>query len=152
MPNRRLRPSAVFFLFDVSRILKTCKFPVARDLKYISNETYQDLRTGYDRVIRMLSRLSYSYETNHDHDPGSSFGFSTFRCLSSWITATTTPSRLAGRLVQTVSGHLAKLRAADVVRYDSVGKEVRYCLEHHGETRALLKALERVVHAAGKVS
>ena len=37
----------------------------------------------------------------------------------------TTPShlaRLAGRSVQTVSGHLAKLRAADVVRYDSVGK------------------------------
>jgi predicted transcriptional regulator len=41
-----------------------------------------------------------------------------------------TPSRLAnlaGRSVQTVSGHLAKLRAADIVRYDSAGKEVRYC-------------------------
>jgi DNA-binding transcriptional ArsR family regulator len=67
----------------------------------------------------------------------------------------TTPSqlaKLAGRSVQTVSGHLAKLRAADVVRYDSVGKEVRYWLKHPGETRVLLKALERVVHAAGKVS
>jgi DNA-binding transcriptional ArsR family regulator len=65
----------------------------------------------------------------------------------------TTPSalaKLAGRSVQTVSGHLAKLRAADIVRYDSVGKEVRYWLKHHGETRALLKALEKVVHAATK--
>jgi len=66
----------------------------------------------------------------------------------------TTPSqlaKLAGRSVQTVSGHLAKLRAADIVRYDSVGKEVRYWLKHHGETRTLLKALERIAHAAGNV-
>jgi predicted transcriptional regulator len=35
-------------------------------------------------------------------------------------------AKLAGRSVQTVSGHLAKLRAADSVRYDSAGKEVRY--------------------------
>ena len=61
-------------------------------------------------------------------------------------------AKLAGRSVQTVSGHLAKLRAADVVRYDSVGKEVRYWLKHPGGTRVPLKALERVVHAAGKVS
>jgi four helix bundle protein len=33
---------------------------LARDLKYISNGTYQELRTGYDRVIQMLSRLSQS--------------------------------------------------------------------------------------------
>ena len=33
---------------------------LARDLKYISNETYQELRSGYDRVIQMLSRLSQS--------------------------------------------------------------------------------------------
>jgi DNA-binding transcriptional ArsR family regulator len=66
----------------------------------------------------------------------------------------TTPSRLAklaGRSVQTVSGHLAKLRVADMVRYDTAGKEVRYWLKHHGETRALLKALEKVVHASGKL-
>lgn len=31
---------------------------LARDLKYISDETYRELRTGYDRVIQMLSRLS----------------------------------------------------------------------------------------------
>jgi DNA-binding transcriptional ArsR family regulator len=61
-------------------------------------------------------------------------------------------AKLAGRSVQTVSGHLAKLRAADLVRYDTVGKEVRYWLKHRGETRALIKALEKVVHAAGKLS
>jgi four helix bundle protein len=33
---------------------------LARDLTYISNETYQELRTGYDRVIQMLLRLSQS--------------------------------------------------------------------------------------------
>jgi len=33
---------------------------LARDLNYISKETYQELRTGYDRVIQMLSRLSQS--------------------------------------------------------------------------------------------
>jgi len=31
---------------------------LARDLKYISGETYQELGSGYDRVIQMLSRLS----------------------------------------------------------------------------------------------
>ena len=33
---------------------------LARDLNYISNETYLELRSGYDRVIRMLLRLSQS--------------------------------------------------------------------------------------------
>lgn len=28
------------------------------DLKYIGDEIYQELRSGYDRVIQMLSRLS----------------------------------------------------------------------------------------------
>jgi four helix bundle protein len=28
---------------------------LARDLKYVSEETYQELRSGYDRVIQMLS-------------------------------------------------------------------------------------------------
>ena len=67
---------------------------------------------------------------------------------------TMTPSKLAkaaGRSVQTVSGHLAKLRAADVVRYDSAGKEVRYWLKHKGETRGLLKALEKMVRASSRV-
>jgi DNA-binding transcriptional ArsR family regulator len=65
-----------------------------------------------------------------------------------------TPSKLAkmaSRSVQTVSGHLAKLRAADVVRYDTAGKEVRYWLKHKGETRELLKALGKVVHASSRL-
>jgi DNA-binding transcriptional ArsR family regulator len=48
-----------------------------------------------------------------------------------------TPSKLAkmaGRSVQTVSGHLAKLRAADLVRYDTDGKQVRYWLKHKRDT------------------
>ena len=65
-----------------------------------------------------------------------------------------TPSalaKLAGRSVQTVSGHLAKLRTADIVRYDSAGKEVHYWLKHRVETRGLLKALEKVVSSATKL-
>jgi four helix bundle protein len=49
---------------------------LARDLKYISNETYQELRTGYDRVVQMLFCLSQSlgreprtrYLSVHEHD------------------------------------------------------------------------------------
>jgi DNA-binding transcriptional ArsR family regulator len=66
-----------------------------------------------------------------------------------------TPSKLAkisGRSVQTVSGHLAKLRAADLVRYDTDGKQVRYWLKHKRETGELLRALERVVHSSSKLS
>lgn len=44
---------------------------LARDLKYISDETYQELRTGYDRVIQMLSRLRSPWETTHDYDHAS---------------------------------------------------------------------------------
>jgi len=61
-------------------------------------------------------------------------------------------AKAAGRSVQTVSGHLAKLRAADMVRYDTAGKEVRYWLKHNGETRELLKALEKIVHASSKLN
>src|SRR5687768_12796718 len=31
---------------------------LARDLKYISNQDYQEMRSGYDRVNQMLSRLA----------------------------------------------------------------------------------------------
>ena len=65
----------------------------------------------------------------------------------------TTPSMLAkraGRSVQTISNHLAKLRTADLVRYDSDGKNVRYWL-HRGETRGLLKALEKIVKSASRL-
>src|SRR5918996_6392817 len=51
-----------------------------------------------------------------------------------------TPSKLAkliGRHVSTVSIHLAKLRTADVVRYDTSGKETRYWLKHKSEMKGL---------------
>ena len=35
---------------------------LARDLNYISGETCNELRTGYDRVIQMLTRLSESLQ------------------------------------------------------------------------------------------
>jgi DNA-binding transcriptional ArsR family regulator len=66
-----------------------------------------------------------------------------------------TPSKLAkisGRSVQTVSGHLAKLRAADLVRYDTDGKQVRYWLKHKRETSKLLKALETIVQSSSKLT
>ena len=66
-----------------------------------------------------------------------------------------TPGKLAkfsGRSVQTVSGHLAKLRAADLVRYDSDGKQVRYWLKHKRDTQSLLKALETIVQTSTKLS
>src|SRR5262250_2209729 len=66
-----------------------------------------------------------------------------------------TPSKLAkiaGRSVQTVSGHLAKLRAADLVRYDTDGKQVRYWLKHKRDTRHMLKALATIVHTSAKLS
>ena len=65
-----------------------------------------------------------------------------------------TPSKLAkfaGRSVQTVSEHLGKLRSADIVRYDSKGKEVHYWLKHKRKTLDLLDALEKVVHSTSKL-
>jgi DNA-binding transcriptional ArsR family regulator len=61
-------------------------------------------------------------------------------------------AKIAGRSVQTVSGHLAKLRAADLVRYDTAGKQVRYWLKHKRETSKLLKALETIVHSSSKLT
>jgi hypothetical protein len=66
-----------------------------------------------------------------------------------------TPSKLAkiaGRSVQTVSGHLGKLRAGDLVRYDTDGKQVRYWLKHKRDTSRLLKALETIVHSSSKLT
>jgi len=66
-----------------------------------------------------------------------------------------TPSKLAkltGRSVATISIHLGKLRSADVVRYDSRGRQTRYWLKHKRETGELLKALEAVIHADRRVS
>jgi DNA-binding transcriptional ArsR family regulator len=65
-----------------------------------------------------------------------------------------TPSRLAkliGRQVSTVSIHLGKLRNADIVRYDTSGKETRYWLKHKSEMKGLPKMLEKVVDASAKL-
>ena len=65
-----------------------------------------------------------------------------------------TPSKLAkliGRQVSTISIHLGKLRAADVVRYDTSGKETRDWLKHKSEMKGLLRMLEKVVDASAKL-
>ena len=47
---------------------------LAKDLKYMSEEVYGELRSGYDRVIQMLSRLSQNHEhvlsPKHEHAHG----------------------------------------------------------------------------------
>jgi len=65
-----------------------------------------------------------------------------------------TPSKLAkliGRQVSTISIHLGKLRAADVVRYDTSGKETPYWLKRESEMKGLLRMLEKVVDASAKL-
>ena len=65
-----------------------------------------------------------------------------------------TPSKLAkitGRSIQTVSTHLAKLRVADVVRYETEWKHVSYRLKHPGEIKGVLKALGKAVRASTKL-
>jgi DNA-binding transcriptional ArsR family regulator len=65
-----------------------------------------------------------------------------------------TPGKLAkltGRSVGTISIHLGKLRAADMVRYDTRGKKTLYWLKHKREIKELLKGLEHVVHASSKL-
>jgi len=64
------------------------------------------------------------------------------------------PSTLAAavhRRLQTVSGHLATLRAADLVRYERRGGRTRYWLKHPAETRRILAALRALVQAAGRL-
>jgi predicted transcriptional regulator len=64
------------------------------------------------------------------------------------------PSKLAsltGRQVSTISIHLGKLRNADIVRYDTSGKETRYWLKHKPEMEGLFRMLERVVGASAKI-
>ncbi len=51
-----------------------------------------------------------------------------------------------------MSGHLGKLRAADLVRYDTDGNQVRHWLKHKLDTSRLLKALETIVHSTPSVS
>ncbi len=66
-----------------------------------------------------------------------------------------TPARLAkvtGRSVQTISGHLAKLRTADVVRYETEGGRTRYWVKPIKEIRDVLESLKRAVGALTKLS
>jgi len=60
--------------------------------------------------------------------------------------------QLTGRQISTISSHLGKLRALDVVRYDTRGKETRYWLKHKSEMKGLLKMMERVVEASANMS
>ena len=61
-----------------------------------------------------------------------------------------TPSELSKRLrrsVQTVSTHLARLRTADLVRYEADGRRTHYHLKHPKEIRHLLTTLRGLVAA-----
>ncbi len=55
------------------------------------------------------------------------------------------------RRIQTVSGHLATLRASDLVRYDRRGRHARYWIKHSPETRRLLAALRALVSASARL-
>lgn len=59
-----------------------------------------------------------------------------------------TPSEIArtvGRSVSRVSHVLSALRLAEVVRYDSDGRQARYRLKHSRETRQLIEALGKFI-------
>ena len=60
-------------------------------------------------------------------------------------------AKITGRQISTISGHLAKLRAVDVVRYDTRGRQTRYWLKHKSEMRGFLKTMERVVRVSAKI-
>ncbi len=62
-----------------------------------------------------------------------------------------TPSKLAkliGRQVSTASIHLGKLRAADLVHYDTDGRQLRYRFKHEWDISKLLKGLETTPRAS----
>jgi DNA-binding transcriptional ArsR family regulator len=64
------------------------------------------------------------------------------------------PSAIAGvvrRRIQTVSGHLATLRASDLVRYDRKGRQARYWIKHGPETQRLLGALNALIRTSARV-
>jgi DNA-binding transcriptional ArsR family regulator len=57
-----------------------------------------------------------------------------------------------GRRLQTVSGHLATLRAVDLVRYERRGGVTRYWLKHARETVRLLASLADLVRQVSRMS
>jgi DNA-binding transcriptional ArsR family regulator len=60
-------------------------------------------------------------------------------------------AREVKRAVSTVSETLAKLRGAELVRYDARGGHPRYWLKQPRETRAVLAGLLRFVHSTRHV-
>lgn len=60
-------------------------------------------------------------------------------------------AREVKRSVSTVSATLAKLRAAELVRYETRGGRPRYWLKQRGETRAVLAGLMRFVRSTTRV-
>ena len=64
------------------------------------------------------------------------------------------PSEIAkavGRSVSRISNVLAALRLADVVRYETEGRQARYRLKHPREARKVLDALSGFVNIASAV-
>ena len=62
-----------------------------------------------------------------------------------------TPSEIAravGRSVSRVSHVLAALRLAEVVRYETDGRQARYRLKHPRETRQLFQALGKFIDSS----
>ena len=57
-------------------------------------------------------------------------------------------ARAVGRSVSRVSHVLAALRLAEVVRYETDGRQVRYRLKHPRETRQLLQALAKFIDSS----
>ncbi len=55
------------------------------------------------------------------------------------------------RTVSTVSHTLAKLRAAELVRYETRGRRTAYWLKQRTETAAILAGLLRFVRASGRL-
>jgi predicted transcriptional regulator len=60
-------------------------------------------------------------------------------------------ARAVGRSVQRVSSVLAALRLAEVVRYETAGRQNQYRLKHPHEIRKLLIALSGFVKTASAV-
>ena len=74
-----------------------------------------------------------------------------FAARRRWTVDTKQIGQVIGRQISTISIHLAKLRNADVVRYDTSGKETRYWLKHKSEIKGLLRMLEKVVDASVRI-
>jgi hypothetical protein len=89
--------------FDVSRILETSKRRLTRRASEVQGAAVDEIRFRESRLCRLLGNpVIYQLVLFLDG------------------AGPLTPSKLAmasGRSVQTISGHLAKLRAADLVRH-----------------------------------